>query len=229
MNDQRQAYYQDFAKQLARQIVPPDEIKPFVGDHPDLVGDFAETQVRKFIREMLPSSLRVSRGAVITPASYGSRRAQQVDTIIWTPNPMPAVLEVDDFALVPWENSMGILEIKSSAYSNTGKRIAEILDSECDLTCGRRPAEARGIPAALGVIVLQKEPIYESKLKELIAKDKVVVLLTQEDSEYQPNVAALIKFVNHLAGIRRRASQLCDQRIDPISYNPSRDETATSI
>ena len=149
MNDQRQAYYQEFAKHLARQIVPSDEIKSFVGDHSDLVGAFAEAQVRKFVRQVV-FPLRVSHGAVIAPESYGVQRAQQADTIIWTPNPLPPLFEVDDFALIPWTSSMGILEIKSSAYTKTGKKIAEILDKECDLTCGRKPVETRGIPAALG-------------------------------------------------------------------------------
>jgi hypothetical protein len=228
MDNQRQAYYENFAKHLAKQMVPSDEIKSFVGSHSTLVGDFAEAQVRKFVRQVV-FPLRVSHGAVIAPESYGIERAKQVDTIIWTPNPLPPLFEVDDFALVPWTSSMGILEIKSSAYRDVGKDIAGVLDMECDLTCGRRPTEDRGIPAALGVIVLQKEPISDSKLTELIASGKVVVLLQKEGNNYNPNAEALLRFVNHLAGIRRRALQLADLRIRPSGYGIVRDDSATSL
>ena len=49
MSEQRREFYQEFAKHLARKIVPSDEIKPFIGNHPTLVSDFAEAQVRKFV------------------------------------------------------------------------------------------------------------------------------------------------------------------------------------
>jgi hypothetical protein len=100
---------------------------------------------------------------------------------------------------------------------------------ECDLTCGRRPAETRGIPAVLGVIVLAREPITDSGLKTLIANQKVVVLLRQEEDAFYPNTGAMLSLVNFLAGIRRRAFQLGDLRVEPLSYDMIRDESATSV
>jgi hypothetical protein len=228
MNKQRQAYYQDFANSLARQIVPPDELKPFVGNHPDLVGAFAEAQVRKFVRQVV-FPLRVSHGAIIAAESYGDKRAQQVDTIIWTPNPLPPLFEVGDFAFIPWTSSMGILEIKSSAYPGAGEAIAKVLGMEGDLTCGRKPAETRGIPAALGVVVLERKPITDSMLKNLIANHKVVVLLHREDTTYRSDTEAMLKFVNFLADVRRRALQLGDLRVEPRGHNVFRGNSATAL
>jgi hypothetical protein len=75
--------------------MPSDEIKSFVGSHPTLVGDFAEAQVREFVHQTV-FSLRVTHGAIIAAESYGERRVKQVDTIIWTPNPLPALFEAGD-------------------------------------------------------------------------------------------------------------------------------------
>jgi hypothetical protein len=228
MNEKRQEFYQEFARHLARQIVPSDEIKSFVGSHPVLVGRFAEAQVRRFVRQVV-FPLRVSHGAVIAPESYGDNRAKEVDTVVWTPNPLPPLFEVDDFALVPWTSSMGILEIKSSAYPRAREAIAEVLEMECDLTCGRSPSAARGIPAALGVVVLERDPITDPALQDLIANGKVVVLLAQEGNSYRPDAEAMLKLVNFLAGVRRRASQLGGLRLAPLDYSISRDETATAL
>lgn len=228
MTEQRQLFYQEFARNLARQIVPSDEIKSFVGNHPTLIGAFAEAQVRKFGRQVV-FPLRVSHGAIITPESFGVGRAKQVDTIVWVPNPLPHLFEIDEFALIPWTSSMGILEIKSSAYKNAGKQIAEVLDMEGDLTLGRIPAETRGIPAALGVIVLKREPITDPKLKELIGDQKVVTLIRQLNHEYIPNTEALLKLVNFLADIRKRARQLGDIRIESVDFSIYPHNTATSI
>jgi hypothetical protein len=228
MDEQRREFYQEFAKHLARQIVPSDEIKPFVGRHPKLVGDFAEAQIRRFVRQVV-SPLHVSHGAIIAAESYGDR-VKEVDTIIWIPNPLPPLVEVDDFALIPWTSSMGVLEIKNSAYRSAGEAIASVLAMEGDLTCGSRPTSTRGIPAALGVVVLEREPITDEKLKRLIADQKVVVLLRQEGNSYHPNTEAILELVNFLASIRRRASQLSNAKVDPRKgYKTVRDDTRTTL
>lgn len=227
MNEQTREYYQAFAKHLARKIVPSEEIKSFVGGHATLVGAFAEAQVRKFVRQVV-APLRVSHGAVIAPESYGAQRARQVDTIIWTPNPLPALFEVDDFALIPWMNSMGVVEIKSSAYKGVGKAIDQILEMECDLTLGRRPKEKRGIPAALGVVVLWRKASADSRLAELITDRKAVVLLHQEGDQYHADTEAMLRFVNFLADVRRRASQLGGLKLGPLDHTPFVEDTRTS-
>lgn len=210
----KEDYYKEFVEFLAQRLTPSDRIKSFVGNHPTLVGQFAEAQVRKFVREIM-FPLRVSHGAVIRPESSDSERAKQVDTIIWTPNPLPPLVEVDDFAIVPWTSSMGVLEIKSSAYSDVDKSIASLLEMECDLTCGTRPARDRGIPAALGVIVLEREEDGIAHLQEFIEEGKVVVLISQRDSEYKANTEHLLRFINFLGDVRRRALQLGDLRVNP--------------
>jgi hypothetical protein len=124
---------------------------------------------------------------------------------------------------------MGVLEIKSSAYEGVGEAIAGVLDMESDLTCGRKLAAMRGIPAALGVVVLEREPITDSKLKNLIARQKVVVLLHQDGTGYRANTEGMLDLANFLAGVRRRALQLGDLKIEPKEFISFRGDSATSL
>jgi len=226
----QERYYELMAQQLARKIVPGEEIKPFVGNDPNLVGAFAEEQVREFVRATV-SPLQVSHGAVIRAESHGSgERLKQLDTIIWTPNPLPALFQVGEFALVPWENSMGVLEIKSSDYKlEVVEKIEDLSAMTYELTCGRPRPEERGIVSVLGVIVLNRHQISATALKPLVDQEKAVVLMDWKDEKPQVDDEALLTFVNFLAGIRSRAHQLSNVRIQPKTKQRYPDDSRTSI
>lgn len=226
----RERYYELMAQQLARKIVPGEEIKPFVGNDPNLVGAFAEEQVREFVRATV-SPLQVSHGAVIRAESHGSgERLKQLDTIIWTPNPLPALFQVGEFALVPWENSMGVLEIKSSEYKvEVVEKIDDLSAMTYELTCGRPRPQQRGIPSVLGVIVLNRHQVSATALRPLVEEHKAVVLMDWKDEKPRVNDEALLTFVNFLAGIRSRAHQLSNVRIQPKTKQRYPDDSRTSI
>lgn len=220
--------HSELAKELAGRITPAEKIKPFVGQNADLLGDFVEAQVRQFVRDVV-KPLRVSHGAVIgQPTTNAHQMAKQVDTIIWQANPLPPVFEAGDFALVPWADSMGVLEIKSSAYAGVGSDIDRFLRMEYDLTCGRLYPEKRGIPSILGVIALSTGSIHDPILRDLISDQKAVVLMHYEDGKYQPSDQAMLTLANYLAGVRQRA-RILQLRIDPKTGRSYIDNSSTSI
>jgi hypothetical protein len=108
----------DFLFQLAPQILaelrPPKELKLFTKNSA-IVGDYVEAGVRQLVRKYL-APIRVCSGGVIDQAQSPGGYIPQLDTIAWIPGPVPAVFEAGEFALVPRSSSLGILEVKSSAY-----------------------------------------------------------------------------------------------------------------
>ena len=109
------AFLNQLAAQIVAEIQTAIEIKKFTSNTA-IIGQYVEASVRQFIRKYL-SPIRISTGGVIdqdqTPGGY----IPQLDTIAWIPGPVAAIFEVGDFGLVPRSSCLGILEIKSSAYS----------------------------------------------------------------------------------------------------------------
>jgi len=92
------AYLKQLGTELVRDVTANGALASFTVSS-DLKGVFAEATARRLIRNIV-SPLRVSHGGVIWEGNAPERIAQ-IDTIIWQPNPVPAIFEVDDFALVP--------------------------------------------------------------------------------------------------------------------------------
>ena len=116
-----------FLKQLAPQIIaelkPPTDLKEFTNNS-DIVGDYVEAGVRQFVRRYL-APIRVSTGGVIDQAQSPGGHIDQLDTIAWIPGPVAAIFEIGDFGLVPRSSCLGILEIKSSAYTGAVDKLEE--------------------------------------------------------------------------------------------------------
>src|SRR5690349_500922 len=95
-----QTFLEVLAPQVLAELRPPAELKTFT-TNPALVGGYVEAAVRALIRRYL-FPLRVSTGAVIDQSNApGAQNLPQLDTIVWTPSPVPAIFEVGEFALVP--------------------------------------------------------------------------------------------------------------------------------
>ena len=57
--------------------------------------------------------LKVSTRAVIAPEMVDAKEEiPQIDTIIWQPNPFLGIFRSGDFALIPRQSSLAILEVK---------------------------------------------------------------------------------------------------------------------
>lgn len=202
-----------FLRQLAPQIVAEIQtavqIKKFT-NNTALIGQYVETNIRQFVRRYL-SPIRVSTGGVIdqdqTPGAY----IPQLDMIAWIPGPVAAIFEVGDFGLVPRSSCLGILEIKSSAYSDAVQNLEEKTDP-----LFVRPRTAAMIEAeslafgdqifGLGVVsLLQEDQKSSSKLKTLRDEQRVIVIYEQDGDKLIAQDTDIYKLVNFLNRLRSRA------------------------
>jgi hypothetical protein len=209
-----------FLKQLAPQIIaelkPPKELKKFANNS-DIIGDYVEAGVRQFVRRYL-SPIRVSTGGVIDQSQSPGSPIDQLDTIAWIPGPVAAVFEIGDFGLVLRSSCLGILEIKSSAYTGaveklderTGRAFVDPITAELD---------ERGMEGELnswfdtrcfgmGIIsLLQENQRGNTRLKQLREEEKVAVMFEEIGEEFQPQADDIYRLVNFLAILRFRASR----------------------
>ncbi len=210
----------EFLHQLAPHILadlqPPIELKRFTSNSV-VVGAYIESGVRKFVRNYL-APIRVSTGAVIDQAqSPGSNQIPQLDTIAWIPNPAPAVFEIGEFALVPRSNCLGILEVKSSAYSD------EMMDNLEKRTCPEfiKPLTAEILNDGhegdvfnvrkcfgMGIVSILQETQrkYLQQLNDLRDADRAVTLFEERDDRPEPRSEDIYRLVNFLAVLRLRAA-----------------------
>jgi hypothetical protein len=200
----------DFLRQLAPHILaelkPPADLKRFTTNS-DVVGAYVEAGVRQLVRRYL-APIRVCTGAVIDQAqSPGSKRVPQLDTIAWVPGPVPAVFEVGEFALVPRSSSLGILEVKSSAYDVP--KLERQTDPELikSVTADPLPTERlEQVIFGMGVVSVLQQDQGSAKLKDLRAAGRIVVLFQEQGESYIPQTTDIYRLVNFLATLRWRAA-----------------------
>jgi len=214
--DLKDEYLARFFEELAREISPNGTIKRFA-DNSDVVGAFAEAAVARLVRRMV-EPLRVSTGAVISPELIRDpSKVPQVDLIIWAPNPLPAIFEAGDFALVPRRTVFGVIEVKRSNYSDASLRLKAFVDRD-DLTIRVTP-QIQVTPASgaarlqrnvLGVVCLREATAKDAVLDDLIQRGAAVCLIEKTESGYHPSTDGMKGLVNFLADVRFSARELKD-------------------
>ena len=203
-------YSKYLAEELVYQLIPNTRIKNFI-KNPAVIGAYAENAVRSFIKGVV-DPLKVSTGAVIAPEMVEAKeKIPQIDTIIWQPNPFPGIFCSGDFALIPRESSLAILEVKRSNYSKVGEQIKKVLDQEDSLTkrvkIGYRE-DRESKYSSLGVVCLQEKKNPSDPELEALIKNERVVVLSNFDSEkgtVTPNTSQIMTFINFLTSIRKEA------------------------
>jgi len=201
----------DFLKQLAPNILaeltPPTELKRFT-TNPALVGAYVEAGVRQFVRRYL-APIRVCTGAVIDQKQTpGSISIPQIDTIAWVPQPVSAVFEIGEFAVIPRSSSLGILEVKSSAYDVN--KLEEQTDPERIKSLTAEPVETettKGSIFGMGIVSVLQKNQSNGTLEDLRVANRVVVLFHEHDEGYEPQVEDIYRLVNFLAALRMRAAE----------------------
>ena len=205
------------ASQLTDELRPSESIHRFT-KNPDVLGAYAEASLRSLVQKVV-FPLRVCTGAVISEQLCSEpEKVPQIDTIIWSPSPAPAIYTAGDFGLVPRGSVFGIMEIKRSVYTEVGKNLTERLDKDRVFSLvadiGRKQHEAQLStidPAtypwfpALGVVVLQKPRQHDNDLKCLMKKGHAVVLFEYKNDRFIPNPTSIHRLVNFLAMTRWRA------------------------
>jgi hypothetical protein len=207
-----------FLKQLAPQIVaeiqPPAELKKFT-DNTDIIGDYVEAGVRQFVRRYL-SPIRVSTGGVIDQDQEPGGYIPQLDTIVWIPGPVSAIFEVADFGLVPRSSCLGILEIKSSAYTGVVGKLKDFTDPKfahpitAPIDQQTREVQLRTVfPRecfAMGVISVLQENQSHPDLQQLRDNGRIAVLFKQTRDQFEPQTKDIYNLVNFLMMLRFRAA-----------------------
>lgn len=184
-------------QQLAQELTAHETIRNFVGRHPALIGSYAEASLRKFIADVV-SPLNVSTGTIIYEGNIG-KKPPQLDAIIWSPAPVPAVFEKGDFAIIPRGSAHGFIEIKSSSYTSAGDDIANKLAFDEELIQPR----PEGYVGALGVVCVATK--LDKRLRQLVHDNRAVVLLTMRGNKVEPNIDGIWALVNFLTKLRLRA------------------------
>jgi hypothetical protein len=216
-------YLAAYAQQFAGGLFANKAIKRFA-DNSDVIGAYAEATVRELIRKMV-HPLRVSRGAVIGPDLYANPKSvRQLDTIIWSPNPLPAIFESGDFALVPRGGCCGVIEVKRSTYSGAGERMGEFLFEAKELV-GAGLCSLLRIPLVFGVVCLEeKEGPIDTRLQELISGGKAVVLLRKRKRGIEADRDAVRGLVNYLQAVRWRAHSMHARMFLTQEYSPQEEK-----
>jgi hypothetical protein len=205
-------FLQKLAAPLLDELRAVKYLKDFAANT-DVIGAHAEAVVRRLVSRTV-SPLRVSTGAVIDEA-LDPKNVPQVDTIIWSPNPMPALFEVGDFGIVPRGSVMALMEIKRSAYG-MGPELARRLSDAvvAQFVVGKPegwppPQEAQKYPdyQAMGVICLREAKARsDAALKTLVAEGRCVVLLDEQaDGDLLPNPEGACRLINFLVRARQLA------------------------
>jgi len=201
----------EFLRMLAPHIItelrPPSELQKFTRN-PDVVGAYVETAVRAMIRrQVIP--LQVASGTVIDQENIpGDPKLPQIDTIIWSPSPAPAVFQIDDFAVVPRSSAFGVLEIKSSAYDlptlDSRLSVDFIHRVTADLTADEKVVVGEFEAAGLGVICLQKKNQSQRTIAKMENANRVIVLFEEKEDTIEPRARDIYTLVNFLAFMRYR-------------------------
>lgn len=237
MHDQVR-YWSNYADELIRGLGATSGIKKFT-KNPAVIGAQAESVVNKLIVQMV-SPFKVSTGSIINPklveAEPGGRKhpLRQIDSIIWTPMPLPAIFEVENFALVPDRSVLGALEVKRSVYgSEMIENATETMDwveKNVEGAIGNFPKsllnKAQGhsgkytltddeeklmkdemadkIWQSLLIVCLKEAGQRSSALDELVKEGRAVVLLEEVDGDFRSNKSHVLHLLDFLIRCRTR-------------------------
>jgi hypothetical protein len=203
-------YYNLLVEEIISDLTANLRLKKFTSNSA-LIGAFAEESVNQLVSNLV-SPFRVSTGSVFSKWSINKiSDLPQIDCIIWNPSPLPALFEKGKFALVPYANSLGVIEIKSSNYSGVGKKIKGVLDREKEFVdiipiynaAGKSIKDSD--PLSMGVICLFDKTKSDTTLNQLISDNKVCVFLEHEgDFKIKPSRNGILRLITFLGKIRNR-------------------------
>jgi hypothetical protein len=204
-----QTFLEAIAPQVLAELRPPAELKTFT-TNPAVVGGYVEGAVRALVKRYV-FPLRVATGAVVDQRNIpGAKDLPQIDTIVWTPSPVPAIFAAGEFAVVPRSSAMGVLEVKSSAYDV--RALDDALDPARVAKVTADPPQGdetlRHVVPALGVVCVRQEGQGSPLLEDLRRTDRVVVLFEEQKGSFAPQPADIYKLLNFLASLRLKAHHL---------------------
>ena len=208
----------DFLEWVARQLVhdlgPHAEIRSLT-KNTAILGAYAEATVRKLIAQVV-SPLHVCTGTAVNEKLCSDPTLPQVDGIIWQACPVPALLQAENFGIVPTSSVFGIVEVKGSCYyggiktaKKTVERAHELVNEEVNkcakLTLADRP-HTRCVPGLAVFCMLLPGQQITDELQQMRDSGTAVVLLEQSaDNTVKANEADVLRLLNFLMHVRRIA------------------------
>lgn len=171
-------YLGTIAEELVNELKPILTIKE-VTTNPDLLGKYTEAAVRQLVKRIV-YPMRVCTGAVIDHPMPSS--LMQIDLIIWSPHPAPAIFEVEGFGLVPLSSAFGVVEIKRSNYKSaigSIDKFHEAAHARRIVSSPKRPLNDFTFVPALTVICWLDKNISKP-LSRLIDEGKVVAIFDRD-------------------------------------------------
>jgi hypothetical protein len=119
-------YWKLYAENLVSSLTANVNITKFTKNSA-VIGAYAEATVIELVSKMVCPN-RCSTGSIIDTQQVSDKDIKQLDCIIWSPTPNPAIFDTSGFALVPSQSVHGVIEVKRSAYPGVGAKISETLN-----------------------------------------------------------------------------------------------------
>lgn len=219
-------YWRAYADELVDRLTANGRIDNFTKNSA-LIGAYAEASVSKLIRGTV-APFRCSVGSVIGGDFGPKSDLRQLDLIIWDPTPLPPIFEEGDFALVPYQSVLGVLEVKRSLYPDVADNLKSTLDWVEERVPGHRSAQpsvkelirqsgSQKTPihlseaetyvrdpfhVALGVVCLRLHGQVSGAFEKLVADGRAVVL---QDQSADGRISVRAGHVLHLVEFAKQA------------------------
>lgn len=184
------------ATQLVSELTPILSIKG-VTTNTDLLGKYTEASIHRLVHRIV-HPMHVSTGAVLDDPIPTPLR--QIDLIVWSPFPAPAIFEVGGFALVPKSSAFGVIEVKRSNYSGIEDSlesfISDVKSHKIVATPAGPMADYAGIPGLGVVSVLEAQP--SARLQALLDRREAVAIFQRVREDVQVRHRDVLVLVNFL-------------------------------
>lgn len=195
-------YFKYYTEALGNNLKSIEDITNFT-NNTDVIGLYAEKLVINFIRKSI-GNLNISTGAVISPEDFNVTKAlPQIDVIIWDSNPLPAIFDLDDCALVPRNSVFAILEVKKTDYYKGLKDIKDRFDSRDKIL----PEHCKDFFFSIICVVDKHKVDGNNILMELIKhtgnKTQYLLNFDSETNKIEINNKGVLEFINFLGQVRK--------------------------
>lgn len=157
--------------------------------------------MRRFVRNSV-HPFRVCTGSVLDNNLMASgAKLRSIDTLIWAPNPVPALFDAGEFAMVPRSSAFGLLEIKLSDYGqDVSSDIADRTSDEFQRAYLWKE-KSLDVRQALGVVCLGPA---SKELTQLVAEGRAVLLFDEEGVVRRKDVYGLVNFLAGVVSVAKR-------------------------
>lgn len=197
MNETWESYWNNFANVFAYPLKANELLGQFV-KNTAVTGAYAEAWIMQIAKSMLPQ-YRISTGVIIRASDKDRDFAKvpQLDLIVWDPSELPALFEIEDFALVPNFSARAIIEVKRSCSDIRGLREQMEIQKKCLLHEFRSNI--------FGVVISHNKALFDMEVSpEWLKQERSIPAMTRlldENNEVDVDgMFAFIYFLSQIAG-----------------------------